>query len=249
MRQLHSIGQARRAADPGRSFGLLLRGGGNGALAAGFIDELLADGFRFDAISAAGAGVANAVVLAFGLAQGGPECGRRVLKAFWRIAGEHGSPLTGPNVEDSTDPARIEAALRRLVDFSRIRDNDGVALFLAATNVAAGKPRLFSKAEIDLDTTLAAMAPLALTRTVDGQPYCAAGLYEELAILPLSGDHRPGEIVAAFFAPAMRARLMHSTTEDLWAIGRASAKAWMSARAFRARRRLPVLDDTTPLAA
>jgi hypothetical protein len=132
------------------------------------------------------------------------------------------------------------------VAFERIHRAGAVSLFLVVNNQAACRPRLFSGSEIDLEVALAAMEPAESARPIDGRSYCAAGVHEELAVLPLSGAHPPAQIVAPFFAPMLRARAEYSTTAELWAIGRASAAAWI-ARSLRARRH--VLDEEMPLAA
>jgi NTE family protein len=225
-----------------RPCGLLLRGDGHGAFAAGYIDALLEAGLRFDAISAAGGGVANAVVLAFGLAHGNPTTARKALQAFWRLACP--DPMA---TAETPEPRRIEAALRRIVDLGRLQSDDGVSLFVAASNALTGQPRLLSKRELGIDTVLAAMTPAASARAVDGQLYCSAGVHEELAVLPLTGDHRLSEIVTPFLTPARRARAARATVEDLWALGRSSATAWMVGPTHRARHR--PLDEATPLAA
>jgi NTE family protein len=65
---------------------LALQGGGaHGAFTWGVLDALLEDGrLSFEAISGTSAGAMNAVVLADGLARGGPVGARRRLAAFWR---------------------------------------------------------------------------------------------------------------------------------------------------------------------
>lgn len=65
---------------------LALQGGGvHGALAWGVLDRLLEDDrLAPDAISATSAGAMNAVVMAWGVSQGGREGGRAKLAEFWR---------------------------------------------------------------------------------------------------------------------------------------------------------------------
>ncbi|MFC0665955.1 patatin-like phospholipase family protein [Azotobacter chroococcum] len=65
---------------------LALQGGGaHGAFAWGVLDRLLEDGrIDFEGISATSAGAMNAVVLAYGLMQGGPAGARQALHGFWR---------------------------------------------------------------------------------------------------------------------------------------------------------------------
>lgn len=65
---------------------LALQGGGaHGAFAWGVLDRLLEDGrIAIDGVSATSAGAMNAAVLAYGLAEGGPEGARKALANFWR---------------------------------------------------------------------------------------------------------------------------------------------------------------------
>lgn len=67
---------------------LALQGGGShGAFTWGVIDRLLEhDGLEVEAIVGASAGAMNAVVLAYGIAIGGPDGGRESLSAFWHRA-------------------------------------------------------------------------------------------------------------------------------------------------------------------
>ena len=65
---------------------LSLQGGGaHGAFVWGVLDEFLEDGrLAIEAISATSAGAMNAVVLAYGMALGGPQAAREKLEEFWR---------------------------------------------------------------------------------------------------------------------------------------------------------------------
>src|SRR5581483_8240919 len=83
----------RQAAGPGtgrraKTVNLALQGGGaHGAFTWGVIDQLLADGrLAIDGISGTSAGAVNAVVLADGLARGGPDFASARLAEFWRAA-------------------------------------------------------------------------------------------------------------------------------------------------------------------
>ncbi len=76
---------------------LALQGGGaHGAFTWGVLDRLLEDErIAFEAVSATSAGAMNAVVLAYGLTEGGRQGGQRALAAFWRRVSHAGafSPL------------------------------------------------------------------------------------------------------------------------------------------------------------
>ncbi len=83
-----------------KTVNLALQGGGaHGAFAWGVLDRLIEDGrLRFEGISATSAGAMNAVVLAHGWTQGGPEGARAALSSFWRAVSQAGarySPYKG----------------------------------------------------------------------------------------------------------------------------------------------------------
>ena len=73
---------------PGKRINLALQGGGAlGAFTWGVLDHLLEDGrLTIEGISGASAGAVNAIMLADGLARGGPEEARKRLGEFWRAA-------------------------------------------------------------------------------------------------------------------------------------------------------------------
>ena len=69
-----------------KKISLALQGGGaHGAFSWGVIDQLLIDGrVEIEAVSASSGGALNAIVLAQGLLNGGPEGGRGALLTFWK---------------------------------------------------------------------------------------------------------------------------------------------------------------------
>jgi NTE family protein len=69
-----------------KTVNLALQGGGaHGAFAWGVLDRLLEEErLDFEGVSATSAGAMNAVVLAYGLAEGGREGARQALTGFWR---------------------------------------------------------------------------------------------------------------------------------------------------------------------
>jgi NTE family protein len=83
-------GVATAAAPPvaKKGINLALQGGGaHGAFTWGVLDYLLEDGrLSIEGISGASAGAMNAVMVADGLARGGPEVARTRLADFWRAA-------------------------------------------------------------------------------------------------------------------------------------------------------------------
>src|SRR5437899_5012701 len=82
----------RRSSDGPKLINLALQGGGaHGAITWGVLDHLLEDGrFTIAGISGTSAGAMNAVMLADGLARGGPEEARKRLAEFWRAVSVDG---------------------------------------------------------------------------------------------------------------------------------------------------------------
>jgi len=76
-----------------KKINLALQGGGaHGAFTWGVLDHLLEDGrFAIEGISGTSAGALNAVMLADGIARGGPEEARKRLSEFWRAASVDGN--------------------------------------------------------------------------------------------------------------------------------------------------------------
>jgi NTE family protein len=78
---------------PVKKINLALQGGGaHGAFTWGVLDRLLADGrFHIEGVSGTSAGAVNAVMLADGLARGGPDEARKRLADFWRATSRDGN--------------------------------------------------------------------------------------------------------------------------------------------------------------
>src|SRR6201987_3658955 len=158
-----------------KKISLALQGGGaHGAFTWGVLDHLLEDGrLAVEGISGASAGAVNAVMLADGLARGGPEEAQKRLADFWRPSSLGGDlppvqravverlfsflPLDGSPVQ-----AWVDAVSRYLSPYDRnplkinpLKDlierfddfeamrNSDRALFVSATNVHTGRLRIF----------------------------------------------------------------------------------------------------------
>src|SRR5713101_5609160 len=111
----------RRPASDGRKrINLALQGGGaHGAFTWGVLDHLLEDGrFVVSGISGSSAGAINAVMLADGLARGGPEEARKRLAEFWRATS------LGGNL-----PALQRSVVERLFSFMPLEGTPAQAWF------------------------------------------------------------------------------------------------------------------------
>jgi NTE family protein len=187
-----ALGKAppKKAANGKKRINLALQGGGaHGAFTWGVLDELLHDGrIEIEGMSGTSAGAVNAVMVADGLARGGPEEARKRLSDFWRAASRDGDmsklnrviserlfsliPIAGTPMQAWFDtmssyfspydlnPLNINP-LKDLIE--RFVDFDAVRksempLFIAATNVHTGKLRVFPREKIDANALMASAA-------------------------------------------------------------------------------------------
>ena len=210
---------------------LALQGGGShGAFTWGVLDRLLEDErIGIEGVSGASAGAVNAAVLAHGLATGGREGGRFALKAFWEgIASK--APLGIPSDAATREPSAavnalacfsqffspyqlnplelnpLREILEEQVDFERIRSGCGIKLFLAATQVATGKPRIFTTTELTLEVLLASACIPTLQQPVeiDGEAYWDGGLTANPPLQPLLYECKARDVLVVVLNPWRR---------------------------------------------
>jgi NTE family protein len=217
----------RPAARPGRlahgrrrkHINLALQGGGaHGAFTWGVLDQLLNDArLTIEGISGTSAGALNAVVLADGLARGGPQDARKHLADFWRAASYDGhlpdlqrgvverlfsfvprpgagvppwfgafSQLWSPYDLNPLNINPLRELIERFVDFELIHADIDRHLFISATNVRTGEPRVFSRAEITAEVVMASACLPLLFRAVEieGEPYWDGGYSNNPPLLP-----------------------------------------------------------------
>lgn len=224
-----------------RPLSLALQGGGaHGAFTWGVLDALLEDG-RFDLRAASGtsAGAMNAVVLAHGLLEGGPDGARDALARFWSAVGGNASLLhVGAGASDGRpspmaslmlqwsgflapsqfnplgyDPLRgiIEAQ----VDFERLRAQRRFDLFIAATHANTGRLRLFRTPEVSADAVLASACLPALYKAVeiDGEPYWDGAFAANPPVLPLFAECRMEDVLMVLLSPATHGDTPRTATE------------------------------------
>jgi NTE family protein len=201
------------------------------------------DWLTIDGISGTSAGAMNAAVLASGHAIGGPVGARAALSAFWervsaaaRFSPFRRSPLdvllgrwtldNSPGFLMADMMSRLispyhfpdltgnplEAVLRESVDFQALADAP-IKVFVTATNVRNGRPRIFRNRDITPKALLASACLPQLFRAIEieGEPYWDGGfagnptltpLVTELAsddtiLVPINPVERPGTPRAA----------------------------------------------------
>ncbi len=183
---------------------LALQGGGAfGAFTWGVLDRLLEeDTIAFDAVSGASAGAMNAVVLASGLAQGGPEEARGGLERFWRKVSDAGrpsrlassnaalnamAPRLSPYQFNPLDLNPLRDILAGEVDAGAVRAKAPVRLLLGTTRVSDGALRIFHTQELAHDVVLASacLPHLHHAVTIDSEAYWDGGYAAPPPLIPL----------------------------------------------------------------
>jgi NTE family protein len=222
-------------AKPLKTLNLALQGGGaHGAFTWGVLDRLLEDQrIDIEAISGTSAGAMNAVVLADGLMRGGIDGARERLDAFWRGVSREGvggpaqailepilsfwnvptfpkfsvfSGLGSPHLYNPLNINPLHDLLEQLVDFDRVRANEGLRLFVSATNVRDGKIKVFSGHEVTSDAVMASACLPHLFRAVeiDGQAYWDGGYSGNPALFPFFTETHSEDILLVQINPVRR---------------------------------------------
>jgi NTE family protein len=186
-----------------------------------------------DGICGTSAGAMNAVACAYGAMRGGHEGARAKLEEFWRkvsAAGALWSPVRGPPFDawfggawraashaafDALTRAfspyqwnplnvnPLKQVLEEVVDFDALRSCREVELFVCATNVRTGKPRIFRNREVSAHAVLASACLPYLFQAVeiDGEAYWDGGYIGNPAIFPLIYDTRTLDILVVHINP------------------------------------------------
>lgn len=198
---------------PEKRVTLALQGGGShGAFTWGVLERLLEDErIVIEGISGSSAGAINATVLAHGFAAGGREGGIRALEDFWQRM-----VATTPPGGWTFDPAGRKAGatmdalmflsrfltpgqlnpfnlnllrdvLAAQVDFNVFREDSPIKLFVAATQIATGRARIFATPEVSLDVLLASACLPSFNQPViiDNEAYWDGGLTANPPLRPL----------------------------------------------------------------
>ncbi len=200
---------------------LALQGGGaHGVFTWGVIDALLERGLGVAAASGASAGAMNAVVLAHGLTQGGADGARAALHAFWQAIAERVPPLFhvpgdpprlapmghaalawsrwfAPSQLNPLNLNPLRDVLSAQIDFERLRSTPGMALFIAATEVARGRLRLVRRSTLTIDAVLASacLPQVAHPVLIDGQPHWDGAFSANPALWPLVREVAADDLV------------------------------------------------------
>lgn len=234
---------------------LALQGGGaHGAFTWGVLDALIERGVAVDAVSGASAGAFNAVFMAHGWLEGGPDGAREALATLWRRIGDKAtfSPLQSNMMEQLTSGWNMEGNSRHMgfdlftrflspyqfnpldmnplrdllvdhIDFERLQRSRRIRLFLAATDVESGHPKLFTNKEITADAVLASSTLPWLHHAVKigDRHYWDGGFTANPPIMPLLEESKARDILLIRLdsessdGPPLTARAIHARLNQI----------------------------------
>lgn len=267
-----------KGQDPARPINLALQGGGAwGAYTWGVLDHLL--GRRdliVDRISGTSAGALNGAIVCSELTRGNAKSARQALESFWQTVSKHpardmmhlmmgpiGQMVTrqvgewmwargnlSPYQADPMDLNPLRAAIRDHVDIEAIRSQQGPQLYVTATNVQTGLPRIFGSAEMSVEALMASACLPQLFRAVeiDGEFYWDGGYCGNPTIWPLIRHSASRDIVLVQLAPDSRAEVPHDAKEIRDRVGEIVFNSSLVAemQAIHALRELAQSDDGRP---
>ncbi len=173
-----------------------------------------------EGISGTSAGAMNAAVLADGFAAGGREGARRALDTYWRDVSDSArfspfrrtpldrllgrwslddspmfmaldvmSRLFSPYQLNPGGQNALAPLLDKNIDFARLRTSP-IKVFITATNVRTGRPRVFRNADLTPEVLMASACLPTLFQAVeiDGEPYWDGGYSGNPTLAPLVGE-------------------------------------------------------------
>jgi NTE family protein len=230
-----------------KEINLALQGGGShGAFTWGVLDRLMGDRrLRIAGLSGTSAGAMNAVVMADGFIKSRREGAIAAIREFWeRVAkiglfNQHvvqmmggrtnlgGTPfylmfdmvtrLFSPYELNPMDYNPLRKIIDELINFDELRRHTELKLFVTATNVRTGKPRVFTTHEMTADVLMASSCLPLLFKAVeiDGEHYWDGGYMGNPMIYPLVHECESRDVVIIQINPLRRDELPRSAREIL----------------------------------
>ena len=202
---------------------------------------------RIEAISGTSAGAMNAAVMADGHAKGGSEGAREALEIFWRRVSQAAlfSPLQRSPIDmllgrwtldyspayiafdllgrvfspydlSFGGPNPLIQVLSGAIDFARLATAP-IKLFITATNVRTGRPRVFRNADLSPDVLLASACLPAMFQAVEigGEAYWDGGYSGNPTMTPLVKECVSDDTILVAINPVERPDIPRSAHDIL----------------------------------
>ena len=189
-----------------------------------------------EGVSGTSAGAMNAAILADGFAAGGAEGAREALEVYWRHVSEAArfspfqrtpfdkmlgrwsldhspmfifmdtmSRMFSPYQLNPGGSNALAPILEKEIDFERLR-NSPIKVFITATNVRTGRPRVFRNADITPEVLMASACLPTVFQAVeiDGEPYWDGGYSGNPTLAPLVGELKSDDTILIPINPIER---------------------------------------------
>lgn len=202
---------------------------------------------KIDSITGTSAGAMNAVALVHGYTEGGPAGAKASIEKFWRRVSDAArfSPIQRNPIDKATgnwtldnspgyfffdifsrlfspyetNPANINPLreiLEETIDFERLKQSP-IKLYVAATNVRTGLPRVFRNADMHADVVLAsACLPLMHQSVViDGDAYWDGGFSGNPLLTPVIHESAAQDTLLVQINPVERLETPRTAREIL----------------------------------
>jgi len=202
---------------------------------------------EIEGVSGTSAGAMNAAVLADGYAAGGAEGARAALESYWRHVSEEArfspfkrSPwdkllgrwsldtapgfffmdlmtrMFSPYQYNPLGSNALAPILDKQINFERLRTSP-IKVFITATNVRTGRPRVFRNAEITPDVLMASACLPTLFQAVeiDGEAYWDGGYSGNPTLAPLVSELASDDTILIPINPLERPGTPKTPTEIL----------------------------------
>lgn len=224
---------------PKKRIDIALQGGGShGAFTWGVIDRLLElNDIEITGISGTSAGAMNAIALAQGLTQAGPEGARDLLRLYWTrvsrasmaspykrtlwdklrgdwslefspgfIISQFTRQMASPYQFNPLNINPLRDIVKDCFDFDVVNSAEGPRIFLSATNVRTGRPKVFRQPDLSVDAVMASACLPHVFKAVeiDGEAYWDGGYLGNPPLFPLVDETEARDIVIVQINPFER---------------------------------------------
>ena len=125
------------------------------------------------------------------------------------------SRLISPYQLNPLNLSPLRDLLAGMLDWDALCAPDSIKLFITATNVRTGKPRIFARHELSLDALLASacLPQIAQAVVIDGEPYWDGGYMGNPSIWPLVYKCESSDVVIVQVNPLTREGVPHTAAE------------------------------------
>lgn len=229
-----------KAQHSGLGLDIALQGGGaHGAFTWGVLDRLLEEeDIEIRGISGTSAGAMNAAVLVDGYHKGGRAQAKQQLYKFWHAVSmasgggaSVGQPVAGMEWLSGFNPMDMMTRVFSPYEYNPLNYdplrtvlegvlathnlNNGIKLFVTATNVETGEARVFKGDEITVDVLMASACLPFISQAVeiDGVPYWDGGYMGNPAIWPLIYGTKCHDVLLVQINPLKRPGTPKTATE------------------------------------